>query len=89
VPTRRWTLALELALLCAAAHGRRIPPESRQRRPLDALLPDLAPWARELRHVTPFTDILSAAERAKVYRSFAERERDDASDHTVSLNQAS
>jgi transcriptional regulator with XRE-family HTH domain len=62
------------------------------RRPLDALLPvltDLAPWARELRHVTPFTGILSAAERAKVYRSFAERERDDASDHTVSLDQAS
>lgn len=62
------------------------------RRPLDALLPvltDLMPWARELRHVTPFTGILSAAERAQVYRAFAQRERDDASDHTVSLGQAS
>ena len=62
------------------------------RRPLDALLPVLAdptPWARELRHVTPFTGILSAAERAQVYRAFAQRERDDASEHTVSLDQAS
>jgi len=41
------------------------------RRPLDALLPvltDPMPWARELRHVTPFTGILSAAERAAVTR---------------------
>ena len=62
------------------------------RRPLDALLPvltDPMPWARELRHVTPFTGILSAAERAQVYRAFAQRERDDASDHTASLDQAS
>jgi transcriptional regulator with XRE-family HTH domain len=62
------------------------------RRPLDALLPvltDPMPWARELRHVTPFTGILSAAERARVYRTFAERERDDATDHTGSLGQAS
>jgi transcriptional regulator with XRE-family HTH domain len=62
------------------------------RRPLEALLPvltDPAPWARELRHVTPFTGILSAAERAQVYRAFAQLERDDASDHTVSLDQAS
>ena len=36
------------------------------RRPLGALLPmrtDPTPWAREVRHVTPFTGILSAAER--------------------------
>ncbi len=62
------------------------------RRPLDALLPvltDPMPWARELRHVTPFTGILSAAERAQVYRAFAQRERDDASHHTVSLDPAS
>lgn len=42
------------------------------RRPLDALLPvltDPMPWARELRHVTSFTGILSAAERAEVYRA--------------------
>jgi len=62
------------------------------RRPLDALLPvltDRAPWARELRHVTPFTGILSAAERARLYRTFAQRERDEASAHTVSLDEAS
>lgn len=62
------------------------------RRPLDALLPvltDPAPWARELRHVTPFTGILSAAERAQVYRAFAKREHDDASVHTASLDHAS
>ena len=42
-------------------------------RPLEALLPlltDPSPWARELRHVTPFAGILSAAERAEVYREF-------------------
>ncbi len=62
------------------------------RRPLDALLPvltDPTPWARELRHVTPFTGILSAAERARVYRAFAQRERDDAAGHLASLDQAS
>ncbi len=62
------------------------------RRPLDALLPvltDPMPWARELRHVTPFTGILSAAERAQVYRTFAQRERDDASADTMSLDHAS
>jgi transcriptional regulator with XRE-family HTH domain len=39
-------------------------------RPLPALLPlltDPDPWARELRHVTPFAGILSAAERAHAY----------------------
>jgi len=49
-------------------------------RPLEELLPlltDPSPRARELRHVTPFAGILSAAERAEVYRSFrkAEEER--------------
>lgn len=48
------------------------------RRPLSALLPvleDPSPWARELRHVTPFAGILSAAERAAVYRAFAREDR--------------
>ena len=48
------------------------------RRPLNALLPvlrDPTPWARELRQVTPFTGVLSARERAHVYRCFAEAER--------------
>jgi hypothetical protein len=36
-----------------------------------ALLTDHDPWARELRHVTPFGGVLSAAERAEVYRAFA------------------
>lgn len=43
-------------------------------RPVDALLPlltDPDAWARELRHVTPFAGVLSAAERAEVYRAFA------------------
>ncbi len=50
-------------------------------RPLPALLPLLAdadPWARELRHVTPFAGVLSAAERARAYRAFAEEERREA-----------
>ena len=62
------------------------------RRPLDALLPvltDPAPWARELRQVTPFTGMLSAAERAQVYRTFAQREREDPSPQTLSLDDAS
>lgn len=62
------------------------------RRPLDALLPvltDPMPWARELRHVTPFTGILSASERAQVYRAFAQRERDDAAADMAPLDQAS
>lgn len=44
-------------------------------RPLADLLPvltDPSPWARELRHVTPFAGVLSAAERAEVYRAFGE-----------------
>ena len=47
-------------------------------RPLPALLPLLAdpdPWARELRQVTPFAGVLSAAERGAVYREFAIAER--------------
>ena len=47
-------------------------------RPLDALLPlltDPDPWTRELRHVTPFAGVLSAAERAEVYRQFLDAER--------------
>ncbi len=46
-------------------------------RPVAALLPALTdpdPWARELRHVTPFAGVLSAGERTEVYAAFA---RDD------------
>lgn len=46
-------------------------------RPLEALLPlliDPAPWARELRHQTPFAGVLTAAERAEAYRDFADDE---------------
>lgn len=48
-------------------------------RPLSALLPVLTdpdPWMRELRHVTPFAGVLTARERARVYREFRERQRD-------------
>ncbi len=48
------------------------------RRPLPALLPvlrDPSPWARELRQVTPFAGVLTAGERARVYRAFADEER--------------
>jgi transcriptional regulator with XRE-family HTH domain len=37
---------------------------------LISVLFDPSPWARELRHVTPFGGVLSAAERARVYGSF-------------------
>ena len=46
-------------------------------RPLDDLVPvlaDASPSARELRQVTPFAGVLSAAERTEVYREFALRE---------------
>ena len=46
-------------------------------RPLEALLPlltDADPWVRELRHVTPFAGVLTAAERAAAYHTFAQRE---------------
>ncbi|MEI6739565.1 MAG: helix-turn-helix transcriptional regulator [Gemmatimonadaceae bacterium] len=49
------------------------------RRPVDALtavLLDPSPWGRELRQVTPFTGVLSAEERTRVYQRFA---RDEAS----------
>ena len=55
------------------------------RRPLSALIPvllDPAPWSRELRQVTPFTGVLSARQRAEVYRQFA---RDEASVEAVEL----
>lgn len=64
-------------------HMRALHPGARQlldewrmllRRPLDALVPvlsDPSPWARELRHVTAFTGVFSASERAHVYREFA------------------
>jgi transcriptional regulator with XRE-family HTH domain len=62
------------------------------RRPIDALIPvltDPAPWARELRHVTPFTGLLSAGERAHVYREFAAQEAATATLPTATLEQAS
>jgi transcriptional regulator with XRE-family HTH domain len=46
-------------------------------RPMEALLPvlsDRSEWARELRHVTPFAGVLSAAERAQTYHAFAREE---------------
>jgi hypothetical protein len=39
------------------------------------VLIDPAPHARELRHVTPFAGVFSAAERAAIYRAFARAER--------------
>lgn len=69
------------------AHMRTLHPTARQlldewqvvlRRPVEALvkvLCDRSMWARELRHVTPFTGVLSARERAQVYRKFAAAER--------------
>ena len=47
-------------------------------RPLPALLEillDPSPWARELRHVTPFAGVLSAAERRQALAVFAAAER--------------
>lgn len=47
-------------------------------RPVPALLPvltDPGSWARELRQVTPFAGVLSARERAAVYRSAATTDR--------------
>ena len=47
-------------------------------RPIEALLPlltDPAPWARELRQVTPFGGVLSARERALVFAAFRDQER--------------
>lgn len=39
------------------------------------VLRDPRPFARELRHVTPFVGVLSAAERAEVYQRFRRAER--------------
>ena len=50
-------------------------------RPLGALILQLTapdPWARELRHVTPFAGVLSGAERTAVYRRFSAAERSQA-----------
>lgn len=47
-------------------------------RPLTALLEvltDPSPWARELRHVTPFAGVLSTGERVEAFRVFAEAEQ--------------
>ena len=52
--------------------------EALLRRPLPALLSvlgDPSPRARELRHVTPFSGVLTARQRASVYRAFASAER--------------
>ncbi len=38
------------------------------------VLADPGPHARELRHVTPFAGVLSAAERSQVIRDFAAAE---------------
>jgi len=46
-------------------------------RPVPAImeiLTDPSPWARELRHLTPFAGVLSAGERTKVLLAFAEAE---------------
>jgi transcriptional regulator with XRE-family HTH domain len=48
-------------------------------RPLSDLLPlltDHSPRARELRQVTPFAGVLSAVERADVYRAFGRKKRE-------------
>ena len=42
---------------------------------LVSLLEDPAPWARELRQVTPFAGVLSTAERTAMYRGFRADER--------------
>lgn len=42
---------------------------------LAQVLRDRSPLARELRHVTPFAGVLSAEERADVYRAFRESEQ--------------
>ena len=62
------------------------------RRPLDALIPvltDPMPWARELRHVTPFSGVLSAAERAREYREFARLELAALASESATMGRAS
>lgn len=41
---------------------------------LAPMLVATSPWAREMRHVTPFAGVLSGAERAAVYGAFREEE---------------
>ena len=46
-------------------------------RPPEALMPlltDASPWARELRHVSPFAGVLSGARRAQLIREFQDAE---------------
>lgn len=62
------------------------------RRPLDALVPvllDPSPWSRELRHITPFSGILSARERTHVYREFARVEFEAVAYASLTLEHAS
>ena len=62
------------------------------RRPIAALCPvlsDPSPWARELRHVTPFSGVLSARERTLLYRTLAEAERARVEHATIAVQQAS
>ncbi len=64
----------------AAPHARTLLAEweSLLARPMEELLQTLSGHdsrARELRHVTPFAGVLSASERAAVYRHFAASER--------------
>jgi transcriptional regulator with XRE-family HTH domain len=47
------------------------------KRPVAELVPaliDTSSWSRELRQVTPFAGVLTAGERAEVYRSFRKEE---------------
>lgn len=46
----------------------------RSLRDLLPVLTDPSPWARELRHVTPFAGVLKAAERTAVYRRVQDEE---------------
>ena len=61
------------------------------RRPIEALIPvlgDSSAWARELRHVTPFSGVLSPAERAAVYREFARSEGAAKTDMLAEMDRA-
>ncbi len=56
-------------------------------RPLVALLPvltDPSPWARELRHQTPFAGVLSAGERTAIIQASRAREIEASSDDRAS-----
>lgn len=83
------------------AHMKALHPGARQlfdewtvllRRPVTALLPvlvDASPWARELRHVTPFAGVLTAKERTACYRAFAQAEREVATQDAGPMERAS